>query len=77
MALRDKHKAIKPGYHMNKDHWNTVDVEDKEMTDKLVKELVDHSYELVVAKLPKKIRESIHREAHLSKHSEFRNPARP
>ncbi|MFC1655365.1 MmcQ/YjbR family DNA-binding protein [Patescibacteria group bacterium] len=59
MALRQKHKAVVPGYHMNKDHWNTVSVEEKEMTDKLVRELVDHSYELVFAKLPKKIRESI------------------
>lgn len=58
MALRDKHEAIKPGYHMNKDHWNTVAVEDKEMKNDLVKKLIDHSYELVFAKLPKKVRES-------------------
>lgn len=59
MALRDKHKAVKPGYHMNKDHWNTVEVEDKEMTDKIVKNMIDHSYELVFAKLPKRIREEL------------------
>ena len=47
-----QHAAITPGYHMNKRHWNTV-VLDNSLPSKLVRELIDHSYELVVASLPK------------------------
>ena len=44
--LRQEHSEITPGYHMNKEHWNTVDL-DGELDDELVMELIDHSYELV------------------------------
>ena len=53
--MREQHEAILPGYHMNKQHWNTV-VLDGTLPDSFVKELVDHSYDLVVASLPKKTR---------------------
>ncbi|MDQ0990841.1 MmcQ/YjbR family DNA-binding protein [Streptomyces sp. V3I7] len=43
---------ILPGYHMNKRHWNTVTVGD-ELPDRLVRELVEDSYDLVVAGLPR------------------------
>ena len=56
--LRDAHEDIIPGYHMNKKHWNTV-YTDRGLDDDLVMELIDHSYELIVSKLPKKVRESI------------------
>ena len=56
IELRDGHSDIIPGYHMNKKHWNTVYVE-RGLTDQFIVELIDHSYELVVAKLPKKMRE--------------------
>ncbi|NJN25924.1 MAG: MmcQ/YjbR family DNA-binding protein [Cyclobacteriaceae bacterium] len=52
MELRAQFPAIVPGYHMNKQHWNTV-VMNGSLSDTLVYELIDHSYELVVAKLPK------------------------
>ena len=52
LLLRDQYPAIQPGYHMNKRHWNTV-VLDGSLPSSLVKELIDHSYELVVAALPK------------------------
>ncbi|MCB1095391.1 MAG: MmcQ/YjbR family DNA-binding protein [Verrucomicrobiales bacterium] len=58
IELRDEHPAIQPGYHMNKKHWNTL-VLDGSLADGLVRELVDHSWELVVAGLPKKVRESL------------------
>ena len=51
--LRGKHKEIVPGYHMNKEHWNTVQVEDGTLETKLIKELIDQSYDLVVASLPR------------------------
>lgn len=60
IELRDEYKAIKPGWHMNKRHWNTV-VLDGSLPPKLVRELVEHSYQLVVDALPKKARESLKR----------------
>lgn len=57
--LREEYDGtIIPGYHMSKKHWNTVFV-NKSISEKLVKELIDHSYELVVNSLPKKIRENL------------------
>jgi predicted DNA-binding protein (MmcQ/YjbR family) len=52
VVLREEHAAITPGYHMNKRHWNTV-VLDNSLSSNLVRELIDHSYDLVVASLPK------------------------
>jgi len=49
-ALRIQYQAIIPGYHMNKTHWNTL-VMDGTLPDALVRELIDHSYGLVVAKM--------------------------
>jgi predicted DNA-binding protein (MmcQ/YjbR family) len=60
IELRDEHKAIKPGWHMNKRHWNTV-VLDGSLPPKLVRELTEHSYQLVVDALPKKVRENLKR----------------
>ncbi|MEQ8703536.1 MAG: MmcQ/YjbR family DNA-binding protein [Phaeodactylibacter sp.] len=59
--LREAHPQIIPGWHMNKKHWNTVFFEDG-LHEDLLLELIDHSYHLVVAKLPKKDRDVITRE---------------
>jgi predicted DNA-binding protein (MmcQ/YjbR family) len=56
MELRERFPAVRPGYHMNKQHWNTVEV-DGTISDEMLKQLVDESYELIVQKLPKKISE--------------------
>jgi predicted DNA-binding protein (MmcQ/YjbR family) len=58
VELRDEHPGIKSGWHMNKKHWNTVML-DGTVPPKLVRELVEHSYQLVVDALPKKVREGI------------------
>ena len=58
LELRADHDAIVPGYHMNKRHWNTL-ILDGSLKPKLVRELCDHSWELVVAGLPKKDREGL------------------
>jgi predicted DNA-binding protein (MmcQ/YjbR family) len=50
--LRTRHAAITPGYHLNKRHWNTVELDDSVPDDEL-SELIDHSYQLVVARLTK------------------------
>ncbi|MFI7497804.1 MmcQ/YjbR family DNA-binding protein [Streptomyces sp. NPDC049687] len=53
VRLRADHPdLIAPGYHMNKRHWNTVTV-DGELPDRLVRELIEDSYDLVVAGLPR------------------------
>ncbi|MFF4171952.1 MmcQ/YjbR family DNA-binding protein [Streptomyces sp. NPDC001744] len=54
VRLRGEHPAIVPGYHMNKRHWNTVTV--GELPAGLVRELIEDSYDLVVAGLPKAVR---------------------
>ncbi len=53
--LREEHDAILPGYHMNKKHWNTVIV-DGRLGEKLLRQMIDHSYELVVQSLGAKDR---------------------
>ncbi|MBL7962661.1 MAG: MmcQ/YjbR family DNA-binding protein [Flavobacteriales bacterium] len=56
--LRERHAAITPGFHMNKTHWNTV-LLDGSLSPALLRELIDHSYALVKASLPKKDRERL------------------
>ena len=56
--LREVHEEVKPGYHMNKKHWNTVDCEG-DLSKTKIKELIDHSYDLVIAGLPLTIRKDL------------------
>ncbi len=56
--LREQYEEIKPGWHMNKAHWNSV-YPDGTLEDELVKELITHSYELIVDSLPKKKKEEL------------------
>jgi len=58
VILREEHESVIPGYHMNKKHWNTL-ILDGSLPAGLVKELIRHSYELVLASLPRKVRESL------------------
>lgn len=59
LELRSMYPAgVLPGYHMNKKHWNTVHCE-SDVPDKMLMSLIDHSYELVVKGLPKKVREEL------------------
>ena len=59
LVLRDEHESIRPGYHMNKRHWNTLHL-DGGLRDDFVEELISHSFELVVSGLPRAVRERIH-----------------
>ena len=52
IELRESYPEIQPGYHMSKKHWNTVDFEGS-LSNKMLQELIDHSYELVVQKMKK------------------------
>ncbi|WAC19493.1 MmcQ/YjbR family DNA-binding protein [Luteolibacter sp. SL250] len=52
VTLREEYESIIPGYHMNKRHWNTVRI-DRSVPGALLQDLIRHSYDLVVASLPK------------------------
>lgn len=56
--LRAEHAAVAPGYHMNKRHWNTV-ILDGSLPEALMQELIDRSYDLVVAGLPRRLRAAL------------------
>lgn len=58
IEFRADYNGINPGFHMNKKHWNTVDM-NKDVPDELVFELIDHSYDLVVKSLTKKLQASL------------------
>lgn len=61
LELRENYSCIAPGYHMNKKHWNTVTF-NAELPPALGKELIRHSYELVVNALSAKKREELQKE---------------
>lgn len=61
LLLREEYPAVKPGYHMNKKHWNSVYI-DGSISDKLIKEWITDSYHLVVNTLPKKDRQGLRNE---------------
>lgn len=52
VALREEYEEVQPGYHMNKTHWNTVFMNGR-LSEPQLKEMIDHSYELIVNSLPK------------------------
>ena len=58
LELREEYEEIIPGFHMNKKHWNTVDISGT-LKDNFICELIDHSYDLVVKTLPKKLKADI------------------
>jgi predicted DNA-binding protein (MmcQ/YjbR family) len=53
--LREHYPQIGPGFHMSKLHWNTIEIESG-LQDDFIRELIDHSYEMVVANMTKKMR---------------------
>jgi predicted DNA-binding protein (MmcQ/YjbR family) len=57
LELREAHPCVYPGYHMNKKHWNTIVY--KNFSEKLLKKLIDHSYEKVVEGMSKKRRSEL------------------
>jgi predicted DNA-binding protein (MmcQ/YjbR family) len=58
IELRERYRNIHPGWHMNKHHWNTVYL-GGDVDDRLFCELIDHSYDLILSSLSKKIRNQI------------------
>ena len=60
LHLREAYKAIKPGYHMSKKHWNTITL-DNSMTDEEILAMIDDSYNLVVKGLKKSEKKKLER----------------
>jgi predicted DNA-binding protein (MmcQ/YjbR family) len=58
VELRERYDEVKPGYHMNKKLWNTV-MMNGSLTNKQLCDMIDHSYQQVVAGLPKKVQEEL------------------
>jgi predicted DNA-binding protein (MmcQ/YjbR family) len=58
LILREQYEGIEAGWHMSKVHWNTIKI-NKDVSDKLLRELIDHSYDLVYNSLIKKEKENI------------------
>ena len=58
VELREQYEGVRPGYHMNKKHWNTVLI-DGSISNKLLKEWIDDSYNLVADSLTKKLQEEL------------------
>lgn len=56
--LHAEYEGINPGFHMNKSHWNTVDF-NSDVPDKMMRELINGSYDLVFKSLTKKIQNEI------------------
>lgn len=59
ISLREDYEGINPGWHMNKKHWNTITINTSDVSDELVKELINHSYDLIVKGLPKKTQKEL------------------
>jgi predicted DNA-binding protein (MmcQ/YjbR family) len=58
LHLRDRYAAVVPGYHVDKRHWNTV-ILDSSVPDEELQEMIEHSYDRVVAGLPKATRDRL------------------
>jgi predicted DNA-binding protein (MmcQ/YjbR family) len=52
LDLRDRYEQVTPGYHMNKKHWNTIEIESG-IPDAELRKMIDHSYDLVAKGLVK------------------------
>ena len=58
LELRENYSCVIPGYHMNKKHWNTI-ICDGSANNKLIKQWIDDSYQLVASSLTKKLKEEL------------------
>ena len=58
VGLREEYEEVQPGYHMNKTHWNTVHMNGR-LSESQLRDMIDHSYDLIVKSLPKSKQELI------------------
>lgn len=57
--LRAEYDSIEPGFHMNKKHWNTIKLYKDELAPQFIFQLIDHSYDMVIKGMSKKLRDSL------------------
>ncbi|MBN4070602.1 MmcQ/YjbR family DNA-binding protein [Olleya sp. AH-315-F22] len=57
--LREEYESIEPGWHMSKKLWNSVYIYKGELKTQFIFELIDHSYDMVLKTLPKKVRDNL------------------
>lgn len=57
--LRAQYDSIQPGYHMHKQQWNSVYIHNGDVSPKLICELIDYSYDMVVNGMTKKMRDAL------------------
>ena len=58
IELRERYESVRPGYHMNKTHWNTI-VLDGTIPQQEIKQMIDHSYEQIVLGMKKSERQKL------------------
>ena len=61
LELRDSYESIYMGAYIKNNHWNTVSLHSGEIKDNFLKELIDHSYEMVIKNMTKKLREELNK----------------
>ena len=59
IELRAKYESIEPGWHMSKKHWNSVYIYRAELKPQFIFQLIDHSYDMVVKGMPKKLSDTL------------------
>ncbi|MDL2231265.1 MmcQ/YjbR family DNA-binding protein [Porphyromonadaceae bacterium OttesenSCG-928-L07] len=59
ISLREQFPDITPAYHMNKQHWNSIALNNQSIPNTLMKKMIDDSYRLVVDKLPRKLKSTL------------------
>lgn len=57
--LRGQYNSIRPGFHMNKKHWNTLYIHEGELEIGVIRDLIDHSYDRVLKSMSKKMQNSL------------------
>ena len=55
LELRDRYRGIEGAWHWNKKHWNQIHF-DRDVPEALIRSLIDHSYEQVYRKIPRKVK---------------------
>src|SRR5690606_21110433 len=76
VLLRERYPAVQPGYHLNKAHWNTVEL-DGTVPDGTIRSWIDESYELVVRSLKRADREALLRGSPAEDESDMTRTAPP
>ncbi len=57
--LRAAYESIRPGFHMSKTHWNSIYIHENELKSNFIFKLIDHSYDMVVKAMSKKLRDTL------------------